>query len=574
MKLKASQLIASLFMHGTIVTLNDALSDVTMMQLLGHEVGCEVEIDTSEEKRLRITDKTISEEIHGERPEDLILRPPVVTFMGHVDHGKTSLIDAIRKTHRADGEVGAITQHIGAFTCSTEQGQIAIIDTPGHEAFTAMRERGAELTDIVVLVIAGDDGIKEQTVEALRQAKESKATIIVAINKCDKANFDKERVFRQLADHDLLPEAWGGRTITISCSALTNEGVKDLLEMIALQSEVLELKANPNARARGTVIESEMSKGIGVVATVLVQNGTLRPGDCLVFGSTWARIKAMRDDLDHEVMQAGPSTPVRISGLSGLPDAGEEFIVLKSEKEARDIAESRHEGLRQIAFQTKRRVSLENMMEKASTVGTKKILTLVLRADVQGSLEALKTALMKIESNKVDVNIIYGGVGEVSESDIQLASASKATIIGFHTSIEAHAEPMVKGLGISVRLHDIIYHAQDDVRELMRNTLDKIAEQQEQGKAEVKAVFKSSQLGLIAGCIVIDGSLSRNCKIRVRRGTEVLWTGGMMSLKRFKDDVKEVSKGTECGIVLQGFSGYQEGDVLEGYEVVYHEQDL
>jgi translation initiation factor IF-2 len=574
MKLKASQLISSLFMQGTTVTLNDVLTDETMIQLLGHEVGCEVEIDTSEEERLRITDKTIAEEIQTEQSGELSLRPPIVTFMGHVDHGKTSLIDAIRKTHLAEGEVGAITQHIGAFTCSTKHGPIAIIDTPGHEAFTAMRERGADLTDIVVLVIAGDEGMKEQTIEALRQAKESKATIIVAINKSDKPNFDQDRVFRQLADQELLPEAWGGHIITVACSALTGAGIDDLLEMIALQSEVLELKANPRARARGTVIESEMGKGVGAVATVLVQNGTLHVGDCLVFGSTMARIKAMRDDLDREMAEAGPSTPVRISGLSGLPDAGEEFIVVKSEKEARDIADSRREGLRQMAFQIKRRVSLENMMEKASTVGSKKILTIILRADVQGSLEALKTALLKIESQKVEVDIISSGVGEISESDIQLASASKATIIGFHTNIEAHAEPMVKGLGVSVRLHEIIYHAQDDVRDLMRATLDKIPEQQERGKAEVKAIFKSSQLGLIAGCMVMDGAISRNCNVRVRRGDEILWNGPISSLKRFKEDAKEVTKGIECGIVLQGFSAYQEGDMLEGYEIVYHEQDL
>lgn len=574
MKLKASQLISSLFLQGTVVTLNDLLADETMVQLLGSELGCEVEIDTSEEQRLRITDKTILEEILADPADALAPRPPVVTFMGHVDHGKTSLIDAIRKTHRADTEVGAITQHIGAFTCMTERGPVAFIDTPGHEAFSAMRERGAGLTDIVVLVIAGDEGMKEQTIEALQQAKESKATIIVAVNKADKPNFDLERVFRQMADHELLPEAWGGKTVAVSCSAVTRQGIPELLEMIALQAEVLELRANPSTRARGTVIESEMKKGIGVVATILVQNGTLHLGDSLVFGSTWARVKAMRNDVGAELTAAGPSTPVRISGLSGLPSSGEEFIVVKSEKEAKDIAESRKEGLRQQAFQTTRRVSLESMIQKASEAVVKKVLTLILRADVQGSLEALKTALMKIQSNKVELNIISVGVGEISESDVQLAATSNATIIGFHTGIEAHAEPMVKELGVSVRLHEIIYHAQDDVRDRMRATLDRVAEEQERGKAEVKALFKSSQLGIIAGCMVLDGTINRNCSVRVRRGGEVLWSGPISSLKRFKDDVKEVSKGTECGIVLQGFSTFLEGDVLEGYEVVYHEQEL
>ena len=574
MKLKASQLISSLFMQGTVVTLNDQLSDETMVQLLGSELGCEVAIDTSEEQRLRITDKTIAEEIRSESPDALILRPPVVTFMGHVDHGKTSLIDAIRKTHRADNEVGAITQHIGAFTCQTEHGVVAIIDTPGHEAFSAMRERGADLTDIVVLVVAGDEGMKEQTIEALEQAKESKATIVVAINKADKPNFDQDKVFRQMADHELLPEVWGGTTVSVACSAVTMQGIPELLEMIALQAEVLELRANPNTRARGTVIESEMRKGIGVVATVLVQNGTLHVGDSLVFGETWARVKAMRDDLGAELAFAGPSTPVRISGLSGLPAAGEEFIVVGSEKEAKDIAESRREGLRQQAFQTTRRASLENMIQKASEASVKKVLTVILRADVQGSLEALKTALRKIQSDKVDLDIISTEVGEVSESDVQLAATSKAIIIGFHTGVEAHAEPMVKELGVSVRLHDIIYHAQDDVRDLMRATLDRVAEEQERGKAEVRALFKSSQLGIIAGCIVADGTINRNCSVRVRRGADVLWSGPIASLKRFKDDTREVSKGAECGIVLQGFSAFQEGDVLEGFEVVYHEQEL
>lgn len=574
MKLKASQLISTLFLQGTIVTLNDLMTDETMIQLLGHELGCEIAIDISEEQRLRITDKTISDEIRQEPAEQLTLRPPVVTFMGHVDHGKTSLIDAIRSSNRASSEVGAITQHIGAFTCVTAHGPVTIIDTPGHEAFSAMRERGAGLTDIVVLVIAGDEGIKEQTVEALEQAKESKATIIVAINKSDKPNFDRDRVFRQLADHGLLPEEWGGSVVSVPCSALTRDGIPELLEMIALQAEVLELKANPTSRARGTVIESEMCKGIGVVATVLVQNGTLHTGDCLVLASTWARVKAMRNDLGQEMLLAGPSTPVRVNGLSGLPSAGEEFIVVKSEKEARDIAESRKEGLRQKAFQSTRRMTLENMIEKASVSAAKKVLTIILRADVQGSLEALKTALLKIESNKVELNIISMGVGEVSESDVQLAATSNAIILGFHTGIEAHAEPMVKELGVTVRLHDIIYHAQDDVRERMKKTLDRIAEEQERGKAEVRTIFKSSQLGLIAGCMIIDGSITRNCKIRVRRGGEVLWTGPVSSLKRFKEDAKEVTKGSECGIVLQGFSTFQEGDVLEGFEVVYHEQEL
>ena len=574
MKLKASELIAKLFMQGVVVTLNDVLDDELVVQLLGQELGCVVAIDTKEEERVRITDKTVAEEIKESPADELAPRPPVVAFMGHVDHGKTSLIDAIRKTNRAQYEVGAITQHIGAFRCVTEKGPVTIIDTPGHEAFSAMRVRGAGVTDIVVLVIAGDEGIQEQTIEAIKQAKEAHATIVVAINKCDKPTFDKDQVYRQLADQELLPESWGGATVTVPCSALTHQGISELLEMITLQAEVLELRANPHKRARGAVIESEMSKGQGPLATVLVQNGTLHVGDCLVFGSTWARVKSMRDEGNKEMIEALPSTPVRITGISGVPAAGEEFIVVKDEKEAKDIAEARREGQRQLAFQAKRKVSLENMMERASGEKAKKILTLILRADVQGSLEAVKTALFKIASQKVELDIISLGVGEISESDLQLALASKAVIVGFHTCIEAHAEPMAKELGVQVRLHDIIYHAVDDVKALMKALLDKIPEEREKGKAEVRALFKSSHLGTIAGCIVLDGTISRTCMVRVKRGEEVLWTGPIASIKRFKEDVKEVTKGVECGIVLDGCSAYEAGDILEAYEVIYLEQDL
>jgi translation initiation factor IF-2 len=573
MKLKASQLISTLFMQGSVVTLNDLLDDETLVQLLGHELGCEIAIDTSEEERIQITSESITQEIKAEKVEDLVIRPPVVTFMGHVDHGKTSIIDVIRRSKIVEAEAGAITQHIGAFTCKTEHGQITIIDTPGHEAFSAMRERGAGVTDIVVLVIAGDEGMQEQTYEALKQAQEANATIIVAVNKSDKPSFDQDKVYRQLADCQLLPESWGGQTITVPCSALTEQGIKELLEMISIQAEVMELRANPKNRARGTVIESEMVKGLGPMATVLVQNGMLRIGDSLVFGVTYARVKLMRDEAGRELMEAGPSIPVRISGLSGLPSSGEEFIVVGSEKEARDIAEKRQEGQRQLSFQIKRRRSVESMMEKSGSQ-EKKVLPLIIRADVQGSLDAVKTALLKIKSDKVEISVISMDVGEVSESDVQLAAASKATILGFHSCIEGHDELMVKGMGVKVCMHDIIYHAQDDIKERMRDLLDKIAEEQERGQAEVKAIFKSSQLGIIAGCMVTDGMISRNSSIRVRRDGELLWSGAILSLKRFKDDVKEVSKGVECGIVLQGFSDFQEGDQLEAFDVTYREQEL
>lgn len=573
MKLKASQLISKLFLQGMIVTLNDFLDDETTIQLLGHDFGCEITLDTSEEERIRITDKTIKEEIKDTDASLLQLRPPVVAFMGHVDHGKTSLIDAIRSSNRVSGEAGAITQHIGAFKCHTAVGDIAILDTPGHEAFSSMRARGADVTDIVVLVVAGDEGIKQQTIEAIQHAKEANVTIIVAINKCDKPNFNPETVYRQLSEQDLLPEAWGGTVLTLNCSALTKQGIPELLESLALQAEIMELKANPQSRARGTVIESEMHKGMGSVATILVQNGTLNLGDALVFGTHFGRVKTMRDEFGKLLETAGPSTPISITGLSGLPQAGEEFIVVKSEKEAKEIAEARAHDQRQTTITSRKKLTMDNLLQQASA-GVKKVLNVVLRADVQGSLEALKTALLKIESTKVELNIVYAGVGEISESDVQLANASKAVIIGFHTAVEGHADQLVKELGVTVRLHDIIYHAIDDAKILMKNTLDKIPQETEKGKALVKAIFKSSQYGAIAGCQVTEGVITRSCSVRLRRGKDIVWKGGISSLKRVKEDVKEVQKGLECGIVLANYNDAQENDILEAFEITYLTQEL
>jgi translation initiation factor IF-2 len=493
--------------------------------------------------------------------------------MGHVDHGKTSLIDAIRKSNRVAGEAGAITQHIGAFLCSTPVGDIAVLDTPGHEAFSAMRSRGADVTDIVVLVIAGDEGMKQQTIEAMQHAKAAKVTIVVALNKCDKPNFNAENVYRQLAEQELLPEVWGGQTITINCSATTGEGITQLLEMLALQAEVLELRADPTARARGAVLESEMHKGMGPVATVLIQNGTLRTGDALVIGSMWGRVKTMRDEFRREYSEAGPSMPVEITGLSGLPEAGQDFIVVKNEKEAREIAEARMLETKSTNLHQPKKQSLDNLMLQA-TEGAKKVLNLILRADVQGSLEALKAALMKIESKKAEINIIFAGVGEISESDVNRAVSSKATIIGFHSQIESHAEALLKPLGVQVRLHKIIYHAVDDARDILKGLLDKIAIETDKGVAEVRAIFKSSQSGIIAGCQVTEGAIQRSNNIRQKRGGEVIWKGNISSLKRVKEDVREVTKGLECGIVLSNHLDVLEGDLLEAYEVTYITQEL
>lgn len=573
MKLKSSQLVQKLFMQGIVVTLNDLLSDETTIQLLGQEFGCEIIIDTSEEERLRITDKSIKEEVAASAEENLVIRPPVVAFMGHVDHGKTSLIDKIRESNRAAGEAGAITQHIGAFRCTTAVGDIAILDTPGHEAFSAMRARGADVTDIVVLVVAGDEGIRQQTIEAINHARSAGVTIVVAINKSDKPNFNPETVYRQLAEQELLPEAWGGTIITVNCSAVTGAGIPQLLEMLALQAEVLELRANPSMRARGSVLESEMHKGMGSVATVLVQNGTLRIGDALVFDELWGRVKTMRDEFGKELEEAGPSTPVEITGLSGLPDAGQEFIVVKSEREAREIADDRRQGLRQSNLLLKKKITMENLLQQSQSPA-KKVLNVLLRADVQGSLEALKTTLQKIQSTKAELNIIFAGVGEIGESDVQLAAASKAVILGFHTAVESHAESIIKQQGVQVILHDIIYHAADEVKLLMVNLLDKIAVETDRGKALVKALFKSSHYGVIAGCQVTEGTITRNNHVRLKRGDELVWKGSMTSLKRVKEDVREVQKGLECGILLNGFHEEQEGDIIEAYEITYITQEL
>ncbi len=573
MKLKASELISKLFLQGVAITINDYLEDETTIQLLGHEFGCEITIDTSEEERLRITDESIQEEIAKTDSEKLEGRAPIVAFMGHVDHGKTSLIDAIRKSNIASGEAGAITQHIGAFKCHREHGDITILDTPGHEAFTLMRQRGTAVTDVIVLVVAGDEGIMPQTIEAINLAKNSEVPMVVALNKCDKPGFNADNVYRQLADHELLPEAWGGTVITVNCSAESGEGITTLLEMLALQSEILELKANPDTRARGTVIESQMHKGFGSVATVLVQNGTLKLGDALVFEDLYARVKTMHDEHGKTVNIAGPATPVKITGLSGVPTAGSEFIVVDNEKEARKLAEERASGEKHKKLQ-RGRGELESYMTRHQELEVKKVVPLILRADVQGSVEAIKNSLLGIKSKKVELNFIHEGVGEISESDVELAAASNAVIIGFHTQVESHAEDLIKRNKVIIKKRDIIYQIIDDVKGLMLDSLDKVRQETEKGTAEVKQVFKSSQLGSIAGCIISDGTIKRDYYAKVVRDGEIIHEGDISSLKRVKEDVKEVNKGLECGILLHRFSDYQEGDLIKGFEITYVSQEL
>ena len=573
MKLKAAEIITQLFKQGLLLTINDQLDDETTVELIGHEFECTIEIDTSEAERLRITDKTIQDEISMTDPDKLSARPPIVAFMGHVDHGKTSLIDTIRKSNITAKEAGAITQHIGAFRAFTRHGEVAILDTPGHEAFTEMRERGATVTDVVILVVAGDEGIKPQTDEAIAQAREANVPIVVAINKCDKPDFNAETVYRQLADRELLPEAWGGEILTVNCSANTGEGTDSLLEMVLLQSEILELRAQNDTRARGTILESQLSRGFGPIATVLVQNGTLKKGDALVIDQFYGRVKTMHDEHQKAVTEAGPAHPVKITGLSGLPVAGAEFIVVENEKEARKLSEERTAGHLRTASQ-KRPMAMDDIMARTQQLQEKKVLPIILRADVQGSLEAIRNSLSKIPQTKVEVNIISDGVGQISESDVELATASNAAIIGFHTQVESHAEPDIKKAKIVVKLYDIIYHLIDGVKELMVGTLDKIAEEKEVGTAEVKTVFKASSLGNIAGCQVAEGVISRNNRIKQIRDGEVIWQGSVASLKRLKEDVREVQSGFECGILLAGQNDVQEGDLLTSIEVIYHIQTL
>jgi translation initiation factor IF-2 len=569
MKLKASELIQKLFLQGVILTINDYLDDETTVGLLGQEFECDITIDTTEEKRIQISTESIMQEIKSTDEKDLITRPVVITFMGHVDHGKTSIIDAIRSSNIAASESGDITQHIGAFSAKTKYGMVTILDTPGHAAFSEMRSRGANVTDLVILVVAGDEGMKEQTIEAMNQAKAAKVPILVAINKSDKPGFDTDKVYRELADHDLLPEAWGGSTITVNCSAKTHDGIENLLEMISLQAELLELKANPNARARGTALESQMHTGLGAAATVLVQNGTLKQGDSIVFGYEWGKIKTIHDQYGKMIDKAPPSSPVKITGLSNLAEAGCEFFVVANEKEAKDLSAKRREKLELTELNKKKTFTLDNF-EKKDT----KFFRIILRADVQGSLEALKTALLNIKSDKVDLIIVSSEVGAIAESDARLAYASNATILGFHTKIESHCESLIKHLKVIVLEHSIIYHAIDEVKELMRSTLDKLEEEVDIGKAKVIATFKSSQLGLIAGCLIEDGIIKRNSNIRVKRNNAIIFKTKVNSLKRLKEDVKEVKNSQECGILLNNFTDIQIGDIYEAYDINYIEQEL
>ncbi|HIX52188.1 MAG TPA: translation initiation factor IF-2, partial [Candidatus Lachnoclostridium stercoripullorum] len=561
MKLQPSAIIKKLFLQGKVVTVNQEI-DYDQAE----EIALEYDVLCEKEEKVDVIAELLKEEEDSE--ESLVARPPVVCVMGHVDHGKTSLLDAIRQTNVTAREAGGITQHIGAYVVEINGQTITFLDTPGHEAFTAMRMRGAQATDIAILVVAADDGVMPQTVEAINHAKAAGVEIIVAINKIDKPSANIDRVKQELSEYELIPEDWGGTTICVPVSAHTKEGIQDLLEMILLTAEVKELKANPDRRARGLVIEAELDKGKGPVATVLVQKGTLRVGDNVAVGPCHGKVRAMMDDKGRRVKEAGPSTPVEILGLNDVPGAGEIFMAMSSEKEARSFAETFiAEGKNKLIEETKSKLSLDDLFSQIKA-GNVKELPLIVKADVQGSVEAVKQSLVKLSNEEVVVKVIHGGVGAINESDVSLAAASNAIIIGFNVRPDATAKSVAEQEKVDIRLYRVIYQAIEDVEAAMKGMLDPIFEEKVIGHAVVRQTFKASGVGTIAGCYVMDGKFQRDCSCRITRDGEQLFDGKLASLKRFKDDVKEVAAGYECGLVFEKFNDIQEDDMVEAYTMV------
>ena len=561
MKIVPSVIIKKLFMQGQIVTVNQEIDYETAEEIaMEFEVLCEKEI---------VVD--VIEELLKEDEEDestMVKRPPVVCVMGHVDHGKTSLLDAIRHSAVTQREAGGITQHIGAYVVEAGGEKITFLDTPGHEAFTAMRMRGANATDIAILVVAADDGVMPQTIEAINHAKAAGIEIIVAVNKMDKPSANIDRVKQELAEHELIPEDWGGSTIVVPVSAHTKEGIPELLDMVLLTAEMLELKANADRQARGLVIEAKLDKGKGSVATVLVQKGTLHVGDAIAAGSAHGRVRAMTNDKGQRVKVAGPSQPVEILGLNGVPNAGEVFVGCESEKEARNFAETFIEQNKvNLLKETKSKMSLDDLFTQIQE-GNLKELNIVVKADVQGSVEALKQSLLKLSNDEVVIKIIHGGVGAINESDVILASASNAIIIGFNVRPDATAKEIADNEGVDLRLYRVIYSAIEDVEAAMKGMLDPVFEEKVLGHAEVRQTFKASGVGTIAGSYVLDGTFERGCKVRITREGTQIFEGPLASLKRFKDDVKEVRAGYECGLVFEGFNQIEEFDIVEAYKMV------
>ena len=561
MKIQPSAIIKKLFLEGKMLTVNSELD----FEAAG-EIALEYNFDPEPEVKEDVIGKLLED---TEDPEDtLVQRAPVVCVMGHVDHGKTSLLDAIRHTNVTDREAGGITQHIGAYMVTVSGRKITFLDTPGHEAFTAMRMRGANSTDIAILVVAADDGVKPQTVEAINHAKAAGVEVIVAINKIDKPGANIERVKQELTEYGLIAEDWGGSTICVPVSAKSREGIEDLLEMVLLTADVLELKANPKRQARGLVIEAELDKGKGSVATVLVQKGTLHVGDFIAAGSSYGKVRAMMDDKGRRVKEAGPSTPVEILGLNDVPMAGEIFISPESDKEAKTFAETFiKESREKMLEDTKLRMSLDDLYSQIQS-GNLKELNLIIKADVAGSVEAVKQSLLKLSNEEVVVKCIHGGVGAINESDVTLASASSAIIIGFNVKMDATAKETADREKVDVRLYRVIYSAIEDVERAMKGMLDPVFEEKVIGHAEIRQIFKASGVGNIAGSYVLDGMFQRGCKVRISREGKQIYEGELASLKRFKDDVKEVKAGFECGLVFDKFNEIQELDMVEAYIMV------
>jgi len=559
MAVKAAEVIKALMKMGMMVTINQVLDQETAI-IVVEEMGHKAQAAAANDPETFLEEDDSTEAVLEERP-------PVVTVMGHVDHGKTSLLDYIRRSRVASGEAGGITQHIGAYHVETPRGMVTFLDTPGHEAFTAMRARGAKATDIVILVVSADDGVMPQTIEAIHHAKAGNVPIVVAINKVDKPEAQPERVKMELVNHEVVPEEFGGEVMFREVSAKTGKGIDELLEAVLLQAEVLELKASKNTPAKGLVIEGRLDKGRGSVTTVLVQSGILRRGDMLLAGSSYGRVRAMLDETGNEIKEAGPSIPVEILGLSDVPSAGEEVIVLNDERKAREIALFRQGKFRDVKLAKQQAAKLENMFEQM-TEGEVQTLNIIIKSDVQGSFEALSTSLQKLSTSEVRVNIIHSGVGAISESDVNLAAASSAVLIGFNVRADAGARKLVENLGVDVRYYNIIYEAVDEVKAALGGMLAPEQKEQMIGTVEIREVFRISKVGSIAGCYVQDGLVKRNSKVRVLRNNVIIHTGELDSLKRFKDDVKEVKNNFECGLSLKNFNDIEVGDILEIYEVV------
>ncbi|MBW1982251.1 MAG: translation initiation factor IF-2 [Deltaproteobacteria bacterium] len=557
MGIKAPEVIKKLMELGMMTTLNQAL-DYETAALVASEFDYEVEKTAFAEEDII--------QAQEDREEDLQPRPPVVTIMGHVDHGKTSLLDAIRHTNVIEGEAGGITQHIGAYYLSLDGGDLVFLDTPGHEAFTAMRARGARITDLVVIVVAADDGVMQQTVEAINHAQAADIPILVAINKMDKPNADPDRVRRELAERGLSPEEWGGTTTMVEVSAKTGQGLDDLLELIQLQAELLELKANPNKRARGRVIEAKLDRGKGPVATVLVQEGTLHKGDPFVCGNFFGKVRAMVDDRGRLVQEAGPSMPVEVHGISGVPQAGDEFVVVQDDKEAKQVAFHRQAKQREIELSKTTKVTLDNLFSRIKEGETKE-LRVVLKTDVQGSLEAITDSLAKLSTEEVKVNVIHSAVGAITESDVMLASASDAIIIGFNVRADLKVQEIMENEKVDVRYYDVIYQIIADVKSAMEGMLEPIYKEHFMGRAEVLKTFHIPRVGTIAGCMVHEGKVEKEARVRVLRDNVVVNDSKVISLRRYKDDVKEVRAGQDCGIGIENFNDIKVGDVLETYSV-------